>query len=116
MISAATIAVGVVAPIAGAQTATTAAVRRVVGTTVQDRFGANRVVIYVRGTKITGLTYSLPTDRPRSKEINAHAGPILRTEALRAQSARINKVSGATYTSDAFAKSLQAAITRAHIG
>ena len=38
---------------------------------------------------------------------------MLRTEALQAQSAEINVVSGATYTSEGFASSLQAAIRQA---
>jgi uncharacterized protein with FMN-binding domain len=58
----------------------------------------------------------LPTDRPRSAEINAQAGPLLRQEVLQAQSAKINVVSGATYTSEAFAQSLQVAIQRANLG
>jgi uncharacterized protein with FMN-binding domain len=39
---------------------------------------------------------------------------LLRTEALTAQSARIDVVSGATYTSNGYAQSLQSALDRAH--
>jgi uncharacterized protein with FMN-binding domain len=40
--------------------------------------------------------------------------PMLRSEVLSAQSARINAISGATYTCEAFAQSLQAALNKAH--
>jgi uncharacterized protein with FMN-binding domain len=99
-------------PVASAKRVTT---HRYVGSLVTNRFGENRVVIYVRGKRITSVRYSLPADRPRSQRINEQAGPILRSEALRAQSAHIHVVSGATYSSDAFAQSLQAALNRAHI-
>jgi uncharacterized protein with FMN-binding domain len=49
-------------------------------------------------------------DRPRSQFINSQAVPLLRSEVLQAQSANINLISGATFTSQAFATSLQAAI------
>ncbi|MGI8749322.1 MAG: FMN-binding protein [Thermoleophilaceae bacterium] len=45
--------------------------------------------------------------------INSQAAPQLRGEALRAQSAQMDVVSGATYTSEAYARSLQAALVRA---
>ena len=41
--------------------------------------------------------------------------PILRSETLTAQSAQIDTVSGATYTSDAYIRSLQSAIDAAHL-
>jgi uncharacterized protein with FMN-binding domain len=117
MITATTVALGATGlPVAEAVTATSAAQRRVVGSYVHNRFGTSSVVIYVQGKKIVQLKYSLPTDRARSASINGHAGPILRSEALSAQSSHIHAVSGATYTSKAFTQSLQVAITRAHIG
>jgi uncharacterized protein with FMN-binding domain len=51
--------------------------------------------------------------RARSVFINEQALPLLRQEVLRAQSARIDEVSGATLTSDAYDASLQAAIAAA---
>ena len=50
----------------------------------------------------------------RSQFIMSQALPILRQEFLVAQSARIQMVSGATYTSQAFVKSLQSALLKAH--
>ncbi len=49
----------------------------------------------------------------RSQMINSYAVPILEQEAVAAQGVNINVVSGATFTSDAFAQSLQTALTRA---
>ena len=51
----------------------------------------------------------------RSQYIMSQSLPILRQEFLTAQSARIQNVSGATYTSQAFTKSLQAALLKAHV-
>ena len=54
------------------------------------------------------VALQLPTGR-RSGQISQYSEPILREEALQAQDANIDVVSGATYTSDAYAQSLQAA-------
>jgi uncharacterized protein with FMN-binding domain len=90
-----------------------------------DRWGTVQVTITVRKTtttvngkkkvsrKMTGLTAAYPNHTPRSVFINQQAIPILKSEALRAQSANIQLVSGATDTSYAFAQSLQAAIAKA---
>jgi uncharacterized protein with FMN-binding domain len=58
-------------------------------------------------------TLELSGDNARTEAINARAEPILREEALKAGSADIDVVSGATYTSRSYRKSLQAAIDRA---
>jgi uncharacterized protein with FMN-binding domain len=58
----------------------------------------------------------LPSDLERSVEIGNYAAPILRDEALQAQSAKIDVVSGATYTSQGYIQSLQAALDSAHAG
>jgi uncharacterized protein with FMN-binding domain len=50
---------------------------------------------------------------PRSQAINSQALPILTREALAAQGVRIDVVSGATFTSNAFARALQSALGRA---
>ena len=70
----------------------------------------------VAGGKVSDVVaLALPTGR-RSGQISDYAAPILRQEALQAQSANINLVSGATYTSDAYAQSLQAALDQAGLG
>ena len=81
------------------------------GDTVQTRWGPVQVRITVKNgrlTEVTAITY--PTDNPRDQEINSYALPRLRTEALTAQSADIDTVSGATYTSEGYRQSLQSAL------
>jgi uncharacterized protein with FMN-binding domain len=117
---------------AWATTAKAAAKKKVVtrkftGSLTQvDRWGTLQVTIVVRKTtvttgnrkkvtrRITSLAVPIyPNHTDRSVFINQNALPILRAEALRAQSANIDLVSGATDSSDAFAQSLQAAILKA---
>ncbi|TML16957.1 MAG: FMN-binding protein, partial [Actinobacteria bacterium] len=65
--------------------------------------------------KITAVSVpTYPNHTDRSVYISSQALPILKSEALHAHmSANISLVSGATYTSDAFAQSLQSAILKA---
>jgi uncharacterized protein with FMN-binding domain len=85
------------------------------GSVVATRFGDVQVRLVESGGKITDVqALQLPFDRRRSLEISQFVEPILHDEALQAQSARIDTVSGATYTSEAYSTSLQAALDRAH--
>jgi uncharacterized protein with FMN-binding domain len=59
-----------------------------------------------------GGSYSYHTSR--SQYIMSQALPMLRQEFLAAQSAKIQNISGATYTSQAFSQSLQSALLKAH--
>ena len=59
-----------------------------------------------------GGTFSYHTDR--SLYIMQQALPQLRTQALQALSANVDTISGATYTSEAFAQSLQEALVNAN--
>ena len=61
-------------------------------------------------------TVALTGDGPHTQALNARAEPILRREALQAHSARIDVVSGATYTSRVWIKSLREAIDLARRG
>jgi uncharacterized protein with FMN-binding domain len=84
------------------------------GSVVSEPFGEVQVQITMAAGKITAVTpLQLPT-HGRSGFISQDAEPILQGEALSAQSAKIDTVSGATYTSDAYAQSLQSAIDQAH--
>ena len=68
----------------------------------------------VQGGKITDVQFlKYPTDRRTSQWINSQATPWLRTEALQAQSSRVNIISGATLTSEGFIMSLQSALSQA---
>ena len=78
-------------------------------------------VIQVRATltkgRLTGVeTIALSGDGPHTEALNARAEPILREEALRAGSADIDVVSGATSTSESWIESLRAAIREARRG
>jgi len=79
------------------------------------RWGTVQVTIKVSGRRITAVAATAPTERARSAAINDRAVPTLRSETLRAQSARINSVSGATLTSRAFDSSLAYALAKAHL-
>ena len=93
----------------------TATSRTYVGPVEYDRYGAVQATITVAGGKITAVQISAPEDNPRSADINTQAIPILQSETLQAQSANIDIVSGATYTSEAYQQSLQAALDQAHL-
>jgi uncharacterized protein with FMN-binding domain len=85
------------------------------GDVIQTQFGDIQVRLIESGGKIVDIqALQLPFDRRRSLEISHFAEPILHSEALQAQSAQIDTVSGATYTSDAYRTSLQSAIDHAH--
>ncbi|WBC17091.1 FMN-binding protein [Micromonospora sp. WMMA1998] len=86
------------------------------GSVAQTRWGPVQVRITVSGGKITDVAaVQVPDGNHRDQEINDYAVPILRQEALAAQSARIDTVSGATVTSDGYRESLQSAIDAAHL-
>lgn len=86
------------------------------GSVAQTRWGPVQVRITVSNGKITDVTaVQVPDGNHRDQEINDYAVPILRQEALDAQSARIDTVSGATVTSDGYRESLQSAIDAAHL-
>ncbi|MEV6610827.1 FMN-binding protein [Kutzneria sp. NPDC051319] len=86
------------------------AIRTVTGSEVDTEFGPYRVQVTFNGSTITDVQMvETPSDR-RSQRIAESAAPTLRQEALTSQSARIDTVSGATATSEAYAQSLQAAI------
>jgi uncharacterized protein with FMN-binding domain len=64
----------------------------------------------IASVQVTGLR----TADQYSEALALQVIPLLRSEVLHAQSANINGVSGATYTSEAFATSLQAALSHLH--
>ena len=75
--------------------------------------GDVQVRVTMNGSRIVDVqALQLPHDRSRSASISNAAGPILRREALQAQSANIDLVSGATYTSESYAESLQGALDK----
>lgn len=84
------------------------------GAAANTRYGPVQVQITVVNGKITNaiaLTY--PTESFRDQQINQQAIPYLIQETLAAQSANIQGVGGASYTSQGWADSLQSALTKA---
>jgi uncharacterized protein with FMN-binding domain len=88
--------------------------RTLTGDSVQTRWGPVQVRITLKDGRLTDVTaVSCPQDNPRDRQINSYALPQLTREALTAQSADIDTVSGATYTSDGYRRSLQSALDSA---
>jgi uncharacterized protein with FMN-binding domain len=84
------------------------------GTLATDQYGQLQVKLSVKNGRITkvGFTTFVANDG-HSVQIDQSAAPVLIRETIAAQSAHIQGVSGATYTSDAYQQSLQAAIDKA---
>ncbi len=86
--------------------------RTAVGPGVNYNFGVLSVRVTVSSGKIVKIGIASLQDggNPRSQFIDQQALPILEQQALQAQSANIQGVSGASYTSAGFAQSLQSAL------
>jgi uncharacterized protein with FMN-binding domain len=79
-------------------------------------YGNIRVAAVIENGKLTKVNIlEYPNDRNRSVEINSMALPNLQSEAIQAQSASVDIVTGATDTSQAFINSLGSALSRAKI-
>jgi hypothetical protein len=84
------------------------------GQTVHTQYDTIQVRIVTVGGQIRSVAFAkLAGDEQLSDLINAHAGPLLLQRTLTAQSADIDAVSGATYTSDGYRESLQSALDQA---
>ncbi|GAB3158720.1 FMN-binding protein [Amycolatopsis stemonae] len=86
----------------------------VTGDAADTRFGPVQVRITVANGKLASVTaVEYPTENPRDQEINQYAIPQLNQEAAQAGTADIDSVSGATYTSEGYVRSLQSALDKA---
>jgi hypothetical protein len=93
---------------------TTAGGKVVTGEVVNGPYGPSQVAITLSGGKITKVTVLQHTDDgENSQQIDGNALPKLTAETLTAQSAKIDAVSGASYTSAGYIKSLQSALDKA---
>ncbi|KJF17313.1 FMN-binding protein [Acidithrix ferrooxidans] len=78
-------------------------------------YGQMAVKVTITNNKITDVTVSsLQTAESYSLQIEQQVVPILKSEVLKAQSTRIMGITGATYTSEAYAYSIQSALTKLH--
>jgi len=83
------------------------------GDVIATRYGNVQVaVVENAGTIVDVQALQLPFDRRLSKQISDQAGPLLRSQVLRAQSADISGVSGASYTSEGYYESLRSALAK----
>ena len=85
------------------------------GDSVDTQWGPVQVRITVSNDKVTAAQAIVyPTENPRDQEINSFAIPTLNQEAVAAaNTAQIDMVSGATYTSEGYIQSLQSALDKA---
>ncbi|MGW4383372.1 FMN-binding protein [Kitasatospora sp. NPDC004531] len=90
------------------------ATRTVTGSAINTRYGPVQVRLTMDGSTISKIdVIQYPSRDRRDREINTYALPQLNQEALAAQNADIDVVSGATYTSDGYTRSLQSALDQA---
>jgi uncharacterized protein with FMN-binding domain len=84
------------------------------GSEADHMYGTVQVQVLIEGGQIADVQFlTLPSGHRESEEISNYAAPILAQEAIAAQSANVQVVSGATLTSLAFMESLQAALDQA---
>ncbi|MST33143.1 FMN-binding protein [Acidimicrobiaceae bacterium USS-CC1] len=102
----------------GAGSSTTApagGTRSATGKTIPYGYGELAVKVTVNGSKITNLKIvTLATAEAYSQQLAQQVIPMLQHEVMQAQSARIQGIAGATYTSEAYAQSVQAALDTLH--
>jgi uncharacterized protein with FMN-binding domain len=86
------------------------------GSSADAYYGYVKVQAKISGGKLIDVAFlSYPSDRRTSVSINTQAMPVLKSEAIQAQSANVNGVSGASDTSAAFKQSLAVALASAKV-
>jgi hypothetical protein len=90
--------------------------RTAAGAVEQYGYGQLSVTVTVRGNRIVAVSVPvLHTIDQYSQQLAEQVIPMLRSEVLAAHSAQIHGVSGATYTSEAYAQSIQSALDQLHV-
>lgn len=85
-----------------------------IGSSADAFYGTIQVQAIVKNGKLADVQFlQYPNDRSESIQINQPAMPVLKQEALQAQSAQVDVVSGATDSSQAFMQSLASALSQA---
>jgi uncharacterized protein with FMN-binding domain len=102
-------------PSSGASSASSSgATRTLTGTVANTQYGPMQVQVVLTGSRITKVNVLQRTDDGQmSNQVDSFAIPKLTSETLTAQSARIDAVSGASYTSQGYIQSLQSALDQA---
>lgn len=84
------------------------------GPVVGTRYGPVQVKVTVTGSRVVSATaVQLPDGDGQSRQISSYAGPRLDQAVIAAQGTGVDTVSGASYTSDGYRRSLQAALDTA---
>lgn len=83
------------------------------GTNVSQRFGTVQVTVTISGGKITNVQAATTVYEQRSNQYVSRATSVLKPAVIAANSAKVNNVSGATYTAQAYLSSLQSALDKA---
>lgn len=103
------------APAAGVAAAPTYRNGTFQGQPVDAYYGLVQVQVSIQGGAVKSVQFlQYPNDRRTSRQINDIAMPYLQQEAIQAQSASVDIISGATLTSQGFEMSLQSALQSAH--
>lgn len=103
-------------PAAGPTGAAAGPARTATGAVEPYGYGQLSVTVTVRGNQIVAVSVPvLHTMDPFSQQVAQEAIPMLRSEVLAVHSAQIHSISGATYTSDAYAQSIQSALDKLHV-
>jgi uncharacterized protein with FMN-binding domain len=101
-------------PSSATSSASSSKTTTVTGDAASTPYGVAQVRVTIKNGKIADITaVQLPSNDPHSQQIAAAVEPMLRQSVLTAQSANIDVVSGATYTSTAYKSSLQSALDKA---
>lgn len=88
-----------------------------VGDAADAFYGNIQVKAIISGGEISDVQFiQYPNNRQNSVEINSQAMPYLKQEAIQAQTANVNTITGATDTSQAFVQSLSSALSKAEHG
>lgn len=100
-------------PTAASAPSATADTRRVIiGDAIDFKFGTVQVKVLIDGTTIKNIA-TLTAPGGNYQKYTDVAIPGMKSQILKAQSTRVSAVSGATYTSEAYAQSVQSALDRA---
>ena len=98
----------------GSSPASSSGTKTATGPQVNYNYGVLSVSVTVSGSKITNVKIASIDDGGnfRSQSIDQQSIPMLEQQVLQAQSANIQGVSGASYTSAGFQQSLQSALSQ----
>lgn len=86
------------------------------GDTENAFYGNVQISATIQNGKITAVNFlQAPDENPNSVYVNKQADPYLKQEAIQAQSSNVSIITGATFTSQAFIRSLASALSQAKV-